>query len=369
MVATPANSINETTTGLTGFNGTSFTATPTTAHAVLVGGSTSSTITNVGPSATSGQILRSGGSSADPSYSTSTYPATNAINTLLYASSANTMAALSTSNSSVLVTDGSGVPSLSTTIPTVTIANINGPTIINGNVNSDLDFEVYNTNAGASAASRLSLSTGTGNSYILLQLNDNAGSPSLGLYLGSAVSGFTLPNPTYGTTQSASDNSTKLATTAYVDRAAPTGRSVGFASTSSTTATSTTTILATTGTTPTTSNTTQLINLTYTAASTSNYLVFDFSCPLSISSNASCGFFLFSGTTLLSCFPVSETSNTPTQASFRFSMLAASTSSTTYHIYYATTGGTVFILEASAGVPFYNSVTATQITFTVTEYT
>lgn len=117
MVTTPANSINETTTGLTGFTGTSFTATPTTAHAVLVGGSTSSTITNVGPSATSGQILRSGGSSADPSYSTSTYPATNAINTLLYASSANTMAALSTANSSVLVTDGSGVPSLSTTIP------------------------------------------------------------------------------------------------------------------------------------------------------------------------------------------------------------------------------------------------------------
>jgi hypothetical protein len=70
--------------------------------------------------ATAGQLLLSG-SSATPSWSTSTYPATNAINTLLYASSANTMAALSTANNSVLVTNGSGVPSLSTTLPNIAI--------------------------------------------------------------------------------------------------------------------------------------------------------------------------------------------------------------------------------------------------------
>lgn len=66
--------------------------------------------------ATANQLLLSG-SSTTPAWSTSTYPATNAINTLLYASSANTMAALSTANSSVLITSSGGVPSLSTTLP------------------------------------------------------------------------------------------------------------------------------------------------------------------------------------------------------------------------------------------------------------
>lgn len=62
------------------------------------------------PTAIANQLLISGSSSA-PAWSTSTYPATNAINTLLYASGANTMAALSTANGSTLITDGSGVPS------------------------------------------------------------------------------------------------------------------------------------------------------------------------------------------------------------------------------------------------------------------
>lgn len=65
---------------------------------------------------TASQILLSG-NAATPSWSTSTYPSSNAANTLLYASSANTMAALATANSCVLVTSSGGVPSLSTTLP------------------------------------------------------------------------------------------------------------------------------------------------------------------------------------------------------------------------------------------------------------
>lgn len=63
-----------------------------------------------------GQILRLGASGA-PAYSTSTWPATNAINTIPYASSANVMGSIAAANSSVLVTSGAGVPSLSTTLP------------------------------------------------------------------------------------------------------------------------------------------------------------------------------------------------------------------------------------------------------------
>lgn len=113
-----------------------------TNHGVLIGASTTA-ITQLG-TGSSGQVLQSGGASADPAYSTaafpatatgtgtilradgtnwaattSTYPNTNAVNTLLYASSANVMSALATANSGVLATNGSGVPSITAT-PTVT---------------------------------------------------------------------------------------------------------------------------------------------------------------------------------------------------------------------------------------------------------
>jgi len=65
-----ANSINESTTGICGFTGTAFTGTPVTQYNVLVGSSTSSTLTNVAPSATSGVPLISQGSSSNPVFGT-----------------------------------------------------------------------------------------------------------------------------------------------------------------------------------------------------------------------------------------------------------------------------------------------------------
>jgi hypothetical protein len=81
-----------------------------TNHGVLIGAGTSA-ITQLA-AGTSGQVLQSGGASSDPAYSTSTYPSTNAINTLLYASAANVMSALATANNGVLITSASGVPSI-----------------------------------------------------------------------------------------------------------------------------------------------------------------------------------------------------------------------------------------------------------------
>lgn len=66
--------------------------------------------------ATAGQIVRSG-SSAAPTWSTATYPATTTANRILYSSATNVIGEITSANSSILVTDGSGVPSLSTTIP------------------------------------------------------------------------------------------------------------------------------------------------------------------------------------------------------------------------------------------------------------
>lgn len=70
MATTPGNAINCTTTGITGFTGTGFTGTPATQYNVIIGGSTSSTLSNVAPSATSGVPLISQGSSSNPAFGT-----------------------------------------------------------------------------------------------------------------------------------------------------------------------------------------------------------------------------------------------------------------------------------------------------------
>lgn len=82
-----------------------------TNHSVLVGAGTA-TITKVGPTATAGQVFQSGGSTADPAFSTATYPLTTTANQLLYSSATNTLAGLTTANNGVLITSSSGVPSL-----------------------------------------------------------------------------------------------------------------------------------------------------------------------------------------------------------------------------------------------------------------
>jgi hypothetical protein len=69
-MSTPGNAINESTTGICGFTGTAFVGTAVTNHNVLLGASTSSTLTNVAPSATAGIPLVSNGSSSDPSFTT-----------------------------------------------------------------------------------------------------------------------------------------------------------------------------------------------------------------------------------------------------------------------------------------------------------
>lgn len=53
--------------------------------------------------------------------STSTWPSTTTINQILYSSSANTVAGLSTANNSILQTNGSGVPSFATSLPSGTV--------------------------------------------------------------------------------------------------------------------------------------------------------------------------------------------------------------------------------------------------------
>jgi trimeric autotransporter adhesin len=92
-----------------------------TNHAVQVGAGTA-TLTQVGPSATTGQVLQNN-AGADPSYSTATYPSTTTINQILYSSSNNVVAGLTTANDGVLTTGTTG-------IPVITALSSNGQLII-----------------------------------------------------------------------------------------------------------------------------------------------------------------------------------------------------------------------------------------------
>jgi hypothetical protein len=81
-----------------------------------------STPTYPSASGTAGKILRSDGT--NNLYTTSTFADTYAASTLLYSNGANTVTGLATANSSILVTNGSGVPAWSTTIPSHTTGTI-----------------------------------------------------------------------------------------------------------------------------------------------------------------------------------------------------------------------------------------------------
>lgn len=78
--------------------------------------STASAVAILAGTATANQVLLSG-SSAAPAWSTATYPATTTINQILYSSATNTVTGISSVNSAVLSTNGSGVPAFSTTLP------------------------------------------------------------------------------------------------------------------------------------------------------------------------------------------------------------------------------------------------------------
>lgn len=109
-----------------------------TTYAILAGGTTATGNLQQLGTGTTGQLLQSQGAAALASFTTATYPstatsagtilradgtnwvgttttypATNAINTIMYASSANALGSIAAANSSVLVTSSSGVPSMS----------------------------------------------------------------------------------------------------------------------------------------------------------------------------------------------------------------------------------------------------------------
>lgn len=156
-----------------------------TSLTAAAGGIVYSTSTGMGISAVgaASQILLSGATGA-PTWTTSTYPATNAINTLLYASSANVMSALATANSGVLVTSAGGVPSISGTLPFTVPVTTGGTGLTSTTANQILYSTSNNVIGGLTSVIRSVLT------------NTSAGIPSfIGLSSGQIIIGSTAGSP------------------------------------------------------------------------------------------------------------------------------------------------------------------------------
>jgi hypothetical protein len=118
-----------------------------TNHAVLVGAGTA-TITKVGPTATTGQVLQNN-AAADPTYSTATYPSTTTVSQILYSSATNVVSGLATANSATLVTTSAGVPVMSATMTNgQMIIGSTGATPVAGTITSTGGTITVTTGAG-----------------------------------------------------------------------------------------------------------------------------------------------------------------------------------------------------------------------------
>ena len=191
-----------TNANLTASNGGIFYSTAT-AGAILSG------------TATANQVLLSG-SSTTPAWSTATYPATTTINQVLYSNAANTITGLATANTSCLTTNGSGVPSWNTTLPTAVQGNITSLGTISS-IGAPLGAAFGGTGltttttpygvvcAGTSTTSALQVLNSLGSSGQLLTSNGPSALPSWQSVAGSSgrllnVQVFTSGSGTYTAT-------------------------------------------------------------------------------------------------------------------------------------------------------------------------
>jgi len=90
-----------------------------------------------------------------------------------------------TNSVNAMYVDGSQNVGFGTTSP----SGDGGFVVARKNQNSDTIFKVVNGTVGSSATARYDLSTGTGNSYSIIALKDNNGSPYLQFASGPAITG------------------------------------------------------------------------------------------------------------------------------------------------------------------------------------
>ncbi len=313
--------------------------------------------------ATANQVLLSGASTT-PAWSTATYPATTTINQLLYSSSANVIAGLTTGNNGALITSAGGIPSISSTLPNAVQTNITatgalaagslatgftavtvplGGTGLTSCAQGDLFYGSASNTISALAkntsATRYLSNTGTTNNPAWAQID-----------LSNGVTGI-LPVANGGTAVAASDPVIQRVST-----------------TVSTSATGTTTIPFD-NTIPQNTEGDQYMSLAITPKNTANILVIDVNIIVANSAAVQISVALFQDSTAGALSATSQGSNSTNYTNnirFRHSMTAGTTSATTFKVRAGpATAGTI-TFNGNSGTQIFNGVAASGIT--ITEY-
>ena len=193
-----------------------------TIHGVLLGNTTGGI--NSTTAGTAGQFLVSQGASADPTWTTATfpssatsvgtilradgtnwvattatYPATTTINQILYSNAANTITGLATANGGVVNTSATGVPSVTAT-PTLGVQGTTQGSLILANTNAGAYPLTIKSSNSSAAAWTLTLPTNVGSAGQPLITTDGAGT--------SAWSKVVLTQPATAATLTILDNKT-----------------------------------------------------------------------------------------------------------------------------------------------------------------
>lgn len=187
-----------------------------TVHGVLIGNTTSGI--NATTAGTQYQVLQSGGASADPTWSTATYPSTatgtgtilradgtnwaattatypntTTINRILYSSANNTISEITTGNGGLLNTNSTGVPSITAT-PTIGVQSTTQGSLTFANTAAGAYPVKVQSSNSTSAAWTLTLPTTAGSSGQAL-ITDGSGNASWGP-AGSSITDDTSTNAT-----------------------------------------------------------------------------------------------------------------------------------------------------------------------------
>lgn len=187
-----------------------------TVHGVLIGNTTSGI--NATTAGTQYQVLQSGGASADPTWSTATYPSTatgtgtilradgtnwaattatypntTTINRILYSSANNTISEITTGNGGLLNTNSTGVPSITAT-PTLGVQSTTQGSLTFANTAAGAYPVKVQSSNSTSAAWTLTLPTTAGSSGQAL-ITDGSGNASWGP-AGSSITDDTSTNAT-----------------------------------------------------------------------------------------------------------------------------------------------------------------------------
>jgi hypothetical protein len=174
------------------------------AYGVIIGGATSTGALQSTTTGSTGAILRSSGTTSVPVWTTATYPATTTVNRILYSSATNVIGQITSANNSVLVTNGSGVPSISASLPSgllITSPKMNA--IFDTNNNQEIAFTAtgsavnYLTIINAATGNGPSINASGADTNVDLNLNSKGSGK---VYLGSVNSSgivFNANQPIY----------------------------------------------------------------------------------------------------------------------------------------------------------------------------